>query len=308
MIVALTLRQWHNLVKATGLGEAFDAIARLMDVDLDDEGGRFVVREVLGATLKPWVLARTLEELRDTFDHYGVSWGPYQTFTELVERDPRCSPQNPMFAEVDQPMIGRYLVPGSPLAFSDAERLAPTAAPVLGEHTDDVLAGLLGLVTARSARCTSAASWQARRRRDVDRCRRVDRQACRYRWDTSKRDTPCCSSTDVGAMWSGSRVGKAPGPRPQQAFRTRRRDDRIRRKWHSCQPTPVHSVVIGEVGDNRDRLTNAMSAARQVVNGVVLSPFAPRQVTGALCARDPFAPGDRARPARRAGPARSAAG
>ena len=47
MIVALTLRQWHNLVKATGLGEAFDAIARLMDVDLDDEGGRFVVREVL---------------------------------------------------------------------------------------------------------------------------------------------------------------------------------------------------------------------------------------------------------------------
>ena len=50
-----------------------------------------------------------------------------------------------MFAEVDQPMIGRYLVPGSPLAFSDAERLAPAAAPVLGEHTDDVLAGLLGL-------------------------------------------------------------------------------------------------------------------------------------------------------------------
>ncbi len=145
MIVALTLRQWHNLVKATGLGEAFDAIARLMDVDLDDEGGRFVVREVLGATLKPWVLARTLEELRDTFDRNGVSWGPYQTFRELVERDPRCSPENPMFAEVEQPPIGTFLMPGSPLAFSNAERLAPTAAPLLGEHTDDVLAGLLGL-------------------------------------------------------------------------------------------------------------------------------------------------------------------
>ena len=145
MIVALTRRQWHNLVKATGLGEAFDAIARLMDVDLDDEGGRFVVREVLGATLKPWVLARTLEELRDTFDRNGVSWGPYQTFRELVERDPRCSPENPMFAEVEQPPIGTFLMPGSPLAFSNAERLAPTAAPLLGEHTDDVLAGLLGL-------------------------------------------------------------------------------------------------------------------------------------------------------------------
>ena len=145
MIVALTKRQWRNLVEATGLGYAFDAIARLMDVDLDEEGDRFAARELLGATLKPWVLARTLEELREIFDRCGVSWGPYQTFTQLVERDPRCSPVNPMFAEVEQPGIGTYLMPGSPLAFSGAERLAPVRAPLLGEHTDEILAGLLGL-------------------------------------------------------------------------------------------------------------------------------------------------------------------
>ena len=145
MIVALTLRQWRNLVDATGLADAFDAIARLMDVDLNEEGDRFAARELLGATLKPWVLARTLEELRDTFDRHGVSWGPYQTFTEMVERDPRCSTVNPMFAEVDQPGIGTYLMPGSPLAFSGAERLRPKRAPLLGEHTDEVLAGVLGL-------------------------------------------------------------------------------------------------------------------------------------------------------------------
>ena len=56
MIVALTLRQWRNLVKATGLSDAFDSIAKHMDVDLDEEGGRFAAREVIGATLKPWVL------------------------------------------------------------------------------------------------------------------------------------------------------------------------------------------------------------------------------------------------------------
>ncbi len=152
MIVALTLRQWRNLVTATGLQDSFDAIARLMNVDLDEEGGRFAARELLGATLKPWVLSRTLQELRETFDEHGVSWGPYQTFTELVEHDPRCSVANPMFAEVNQPGIGTYLMPGSPLAFTGAERLRPARAPVLGEHTDEVLADVLGLSEAEIGR------------------------------------------------------------------------------------------------------------------------------------------------------------
>jgi 2-methylfumaryl-CoA isomerase len=156
MIVALTVRQWRSLVAATGLHKSFDAIAQLMDVDLDDEGGRFAARELLGATLKPWVLAHTLQELRDRFDAHGVSWGPYQTFTELVERDPRCSVANAMFAEVEQPGIGTYLMPGSPLAFSCAERLCPTRAPMLGEHTDEVLFDLLGLSDAEIGRLHDA--------------------------------------------------------------------------------------------------------------------------------------------------------
>ena len=116
-----------------------------MDVDLDDEGGRYKAREVLGATIKPWVLARTLAEVRETFDLHGVSWGPYQTFKQLVESDRRCSAENPMFAEVEQPGVGTYLMPGTPLAFSGAEHLPPRPAPELGQHTDEVLADVLGL-------------------------------------------------------------------------------------------------------------------------------------------------------------------
>jgi 2-methylfumaryl-CoA isomerase len=152
MIVALTGRQWKGLVEATGLGDAFDTIGKLIDVDLGEEGGRFAAREVIGATLKPWILARTVAELRELFDRHGVSWAPYQTFTQLVEEDPRCSPANPMWEEVEQPGIGSYLMPGSPLKFSGAERLAPAAAPVLGEHTDQVLAEVLGLDDAEIGR------------------------------------------------------------------------------------------------------------------------------------------------------------
>jgi 2-methylfumaryl-CoA isomerase len=156
MIVALTLRQWRNLVKATGLDEAFDAIAKLMDVDLDLESGRFAAREVIGATLKPWVLAQTLEQVREKFDSHDVSWGPYQTFTQLVEEDPRVSTQSEMFEEVDQPGIGTYVMPASPLDFSNAERLAPMRAPVLGEHTEEVLAAVLGLTDAEIGRLSDA--------------------------------------------------------------------------------------------------------------------------------------------------------
>ena len=47
-----------------------------------------------------------------------------------------------MFTKVDHPGIGALLTPASPLDFSTAERLPAARAPLLGEHTDEILAGL----------------------------------------------------------------------------------------------------------------------------------------------------------------------
>ena len=144
MILALTLRQWKSLVEATDLQEAAAAIEKMLGVDLTKEGGRFAARDLIGAALKPWVRARTVAEIREAFDAKGVAWGLYQTFTQLVEEDSRCSPENPMFELVEQPGIGSYLMPGSPVQFGAVERLPVTPAPRLGEHTDAVLAEVLG--------------------------------------------------------------------------------------------------------------------------------------------------------------------
>ena len=95
--------------------------------------------------LRPWFEARSLEDVRAAFEGTGVSWGPYQTFRQLVREDPRASEENPMFSTLEQPGIGEYLVPASPLELTAAGRMPPRRAPELGEHTEEILAGVLGL-------------------------------------------------------------------------------------------------------------------------------------------------------------------
>ncbi|MGH3696084.1 MAG: CoA transferase [Pseudonocardiaceae bacterium] len=152
MVVGLTPRQWRSLVSAVGIGDACVQVEKLLGVDLSKEGDRFAACQVISALIEPWVNRHTLSEVREVFDAHDVCWGPYQTFTELVSTDPRCSSTNPMFAEVDQPGIGTYLMPGSPLEFSAVARVPPAPAPRLGQHTDEILAGVLGLSGAEIGR------------------------------------------------------------------------------------------------------------------------------------------------------------
>jgi 2-methylfumaryl-CoA isomerase len=144
-VAAVTTRQWQALGDATGLATKLAQLGTLLGVDLSREGDRFKAREAISAVLAPWFRERTLEEVRSAFAGTAVCWGPYQTFRQMVEEDPRCSTRNPLFAMLDQPGIGSYLVPVSPLQFSAAERVPPRLAPRLGEHTDEVLSEVLQL-------------------------------------------------------------------------------------------------------------------------------------------------------------------
>ena len=148
MLVAITRRQWRNLVDATGIGQACRKIEAETGLDLDREGDRYQATEAIIGLLEPWCAHHDFTDLASIFDSRGVCWGPYRTFSELVRRDPRCSDANPLFSTVQQPGIGEYLAPGSPLRFDAETRQPARPAPELGADTDEILSSILGLSSA----------------------------------------------------------------------------------------------------------------------------------------------------------------
>ena len=159
MVVALTDRQWRALLDVTDTHVQMDKIREATDVDVGTESGRFRNRDLIAAILRPRFEARDLAELRAAFQGTGVSWGPYQTFRQLVDDDPRVT--NEMWEDVEQPGIGVYRMPGTPLDFSAVPRTPVRRAPLLGEHTEAVLAQVLGLSDIEIARLVDAGTVQA---------------------------------------------------------------------------------------------------------------------------------------------------
>jgi 2-methylfumaryl-CoA isomerase len=145
MLMALTARQWQGLVAALGIAEGVAQIEAAQGVSFArDEVIRYEHRDRLVPLVEQAIARRTLADLASAFDPLGVCWGPYQTMREAAD-DPALVRSNPIFAEVEQPSGARYPIPGAPATIPQAERLPPARAPRLGEHTDEILAEVLGL-------------------------------------------------------------------------------------------------------------------------------------------------------------------
>ena len=145
MLIAITPKQWRGLLEAADLTADIDALAERLGLDLNTEGDRFRAREEICAFVEPWIAGLPLATAAQIFDECGICWDKYQSVRELVLNDPDCSEDNPMFARIEQPGIGTYPVPGHAMHSSRFGRSAPQPAPRLGQHTDEILADVLGL-------------------------------------------------------------------------------------------------------------------------------------------------------------------
>jgi len=144
MICVFSDRHLAALAKAGGFAEAFAAIEKDKGVDLTLEADRWTARAELAAVIAPWVAAHSAAEVGAALKKEGALWAPYQTFRELGA-DKDAVLDNPMFTVLDQPGIGAYPVAASPVQFAAVPREPPRPAPTLGQHTDEILSGILGL-------------------------------------------------------------------------------------------------------------------------------------------------------------------
>jgi formyl-CoA transferase len=91
------------------------------------------------ATIEDWLKDKTKYEAVDILRKFDIPCAPVLSMKELA-----ASPdlrKSGSIVEVDHKVRGKYLTIGSPIKFSDLE-VEVKPSPVLGEHTDEVLADL----------------------------------------------------------------------------------------------------------------------------------------------------------------------
>lgn len=152
MLVAITARQWKGIQEVLGVTEQVAAVEAAAGVSFaTDEGVRYAHRAQLFPVFEAAFAAKTIDELLPAFESLGVCWGPYQPL-EAALSDPRLFQGNPLFSEIAHPSGERYAAPGSAVTIPQDERHPPRPAARLGQHTDEVLAEVLGLSSGEIAR------------------------------------------------------------------------------------------------------------------------------------------------------------
>ncbi|HEY7274534.1 MAG TPA: formyl-CoA transferase [Trebonia sp.] len=89
--------------------------------------------------IEEWSSKRTKWEVLDLLNAHDIPCGPILSTKELIEDETLADLGS--VVEVDHPGRGRYKTVGCPLRLSDSP-VDVAAAPLLGEHTDEVLASL----------------------------------------------------------------------------------------------------------------------------------------------------------------------
>lgn len=98
-------------------------------------------RKALIETLESETTKRTTKDWSKIFDRETIAYSPINNIRQICE-DP-CIRHRKMLVEIDQPQMGRIKIVGSPLRLSATPGEVYAPAPLMGEHSAEILKNLL---------------------------------------------------------------------------------------------------------------------------------------------------------------------
>jgi formyl-CoA transferase len=124
---------WASICKVIGREEW------ITDPDYATPRARLPRLMSIFATVEEWTKTMTKFEAMDILNKYDIPCGPILSMKEIAE-EPSLRATGTV-VEVDHPERGKYLTVGNPIKLSDSPTEV-TRSPLLGEHTEEVLAQL----------------------------------------------------------------------------------------------------------------------------------------------------------------------
>ena len=120
----------------------------ITDPDYATPGARLSRLTEIFATIEEWTRTKTKFEAMDILNQYDIPCGPILSMKEIAE-EPALR-ETGTVVEVDHPTRGKYLSVGNPIKMSDSITEVKRS-PLLGEHTEEILAKELGYTAAEIA-------------------------------------------------------------------------------------------------------------------------------------------------------------
>lgn len=99
-------------------------------------------RKTLARIITAEMKRKTSASWFQILDRAGIPYSPINNVKQICE-DP-CIRHRKMLVEVDQPQMGKIQIAGSPLRLSATPGAVYAPAPLLDEHTGEIMSGLLG--------------------------------------------------------------------------------------------------------------------------------------------------------------------
>jgi formyl-CoA transferase len=124
-------RLFRRLCRLLGKPEWSDA------PEFVDTASRLRHRELLAVRIEAITATRPRRHWLDLLEANDIPCGPINDYAQVFA-DPQVLARE-MIAETDHPVLGRVRTPGSPIKFSLTPATVHRRAPLLGEHTADVL-------------------------------------------------------------------------------------------------------------------------------------------------------------------------